>query len=58
MNTSDFMEKVHFLGVIMIAFVFMFLLGGIVLPSMGLLGSIVINSIVGLMLLFDQEVLN
>ena len=46
------MGKIHLLGIIMIAFVFLFLLGGIILPGMGLLGSIVINSIVGLMLLY------
>jgi len=41
----------------MIAFVFMFLLGGIILPGMGLLGSIVLNSIIGFMLLFGANLL-
>ena len=36
----------------MIAFVFLFLMGGIILPGMGLFGSIVINSIVGVIVLF------
>jgi pro-sigmaK processing inhibitor BofA len=51
------MGKTHLLGILMIAFVFLFLLGGIVLPGMGLLGSIVINSIVGVMLLFLANII-
>ena|GEM_PF-1144420 len=51
------MGKIHLLGIVMIAFVFMFLLGGIILPGMGLLGSIVLNSIIGFMLLFGANLL-
>jgi pro-sigmaK processing inhibitor BofA len=51
------MGKIHLLGIVMIAFVFMFLLGGIILPGMGLLGSIVLNSIIGFMLLFAANLL-
>jgi uncharacterized membrane protein len=51
------MGKISLLGIVMIAFVFMFLLGGIVLPGVGLLGSIVLNSIVGFILLFAANLI-
>jgi len=46
------MGKISLLGIIVVALVLMYLLGSVTFGAVGLLGSVIINSIVGFVLLW------
>jgi pro-sigmaK processing inhibitor BofA len=46
------MARISLLGIIVVALVLMYLMGNFAFGSLGLLGSLILNSIVGFILLF------
>ncbi len=51
------MGSISLLGIVIVALVLMYLLGSFTFGTMGLLGSLIINSIVGFVLLFIVNML-
>lgn len=51
------MGSISLLGIVVVALVFMYLLGSFAVGSIGLLGSLIINSIVGFILLYIVNLL-